>query len=113
MRVEVQQLFDEVTAHKEKIVEFSLERKRRLSSLLAFDMLPTVTLEDIFRLTDKARFPLLWRQTLIAQTIMPTTVACEQSLSVIKHTRHINMSNETFLANVINKIHERTEEKQL
>ena len=41
--------------------------------------------------------------------VMPTTVCCEQSFSVTKHTLHANIGMKTAVAKVIVKIHEGTE----
>ena len=46
---------------------------------------------------------MLWRELTRANTIIPTTVSCEQSFSVVKHATHVNMKPATFMTNATNK----------
>ena len=70
-------------------------------------MILPISLTDVFSVLDSHSFPLLWKEFLKATTIMPTTVSCEQSFSVIKHAKHDNMKPESFIANATNKLYER------
>ena len=44
------------------------------------------------------------------RTVMPTTVCCEQSFSVVKHALHYNMKNETVVAVVTTKYNAKEKE---
>ena len=73
------------------------------------DVVTKVSLHDVFMVVERTKFPLLWREVMKIHTIIPTTVSCEQSFSVMKQSFHPNMKTRTFTARARNKIHERTE----
>ena len=50
---------------------------------------------DVFGVIPKSYFPSLWKCVVRVLTIMPTTVACEQSFSYFKRTYHSNMGEGT------------------
>ena len=60
-----------------------------------FEMPTTTNLIDVFSVVPKHHFGDLWRFVILVQTIMPTTVGCEQTLSYFKRTNHFNMSDKT------------------
>ena len=49
----------------------------------------------MFGVIPKSYFPSLWKFVVRVLTIMPTTVACEQSFSSFKRTYHSNMGEGT------------------
>ena len=69
------------------------EKKRIIREELLIPITPNLL--DVFQLVRKTSFPRLWRFVVKTMTIMPTSVACEQSFSYFKRTRHINMGDET------------------
>ena len=52
------------------------------------------TLIDVFKIIKKDEYPLLWKSVLLVLSFLPTTVACEQSFSRLKHKMHQNMDTE-------------------
>ena len=50
---------------------------------------------DVFKVIDPNNFPFLWDVVLKTLTVMPTSVACEQSFSRLRNKRHENMKLET------------------
>ena len=58
-------------------------------------MQPMATLIDAFQLVERSSYSVLWLFVVRLLTVIPTTVACEQSFSFFKRTIHINMSEET------------------
>ena len=87
------------------MVDVNNERVRELTKKVGITVLTPISLCDVFKVIKRDEFPLLWKEMVVMNTIMPTTVSCEQSFSVLKHSAHINMNDETFKANVINKLH--------
>ena len=71
-------------------------------------MMMPLSLEDVFGVLVSHKYPLLWNEFIKANTIIPTTVGCEQSFSVIKQTMHLNMKPDTFIANATYKQHEKS-----
>ena len=68
-------------------------REKKTMDLLQIQ--PTPNLIDAFEVIDRENFTNLWRFLVRVHTIIPTTVACEQSFSFFKQTIHINMSDQT------------------
>ena len=68
-------------------------REREMRLLLQTPRTPNLV--DGFGVNGKTGFNNLWRFLVRMLTIMPTTVACEQSFSFFKRTIHTNMSEET------------------
>ena len=68
-------------------------REREMRHLLQVPRTPNLV--DAFGVVGKAGYNNLWRFFVRMLTIMPTTVACEQSFSFFKRTIHSNMSEET------------------
>ena len=52
---------------------------------------------------------MVWNEILKIKTVMPTTVCCEQSFSVLKHVLHKNMAVKTMTAKVTMKLHQNVE----
>ena len=69
------------------------EKERKIREELRIPIMPNLL--DVFQFTQKTSFPGLWRFVMKVMTIIPTSVACEQSFSYFKRTRHINMGDET------------------
>ena len=69
------------------------EKDKRLRQFLHVPI--TYNLLDVFEIFPRAVLKNLWLFVVRTLTIMPTTVACEQSFSYFKRTQHINMSEET------------------
>ena len=69
------------------------EKERKVREELQIPIMPNLL--DVFQFAQKTSFPRLWRFVMKTMTIMPTSVACEQSFSYFKRTRHINMGDET------------------
>ena len=55
----------------------------------------TITLLDVFEEIGRDDYPELWNNVLQLLSLMPTSVGCEQSFSVLKHKLHTNMKKET------------------
>ena len=77
--------------------------------MVGFPFHKKCSLLDAFQFVEKEKCPLLWREAMKLVIAMPTTVCCEQSFSVTKHTLHANMGMKTAVAKVIVKMHEGTE----
>ena len=54
-----------------------------------------ITLLDVFEEIGRDDYPELWNVVLQLLSLMPTSVGCEQSFSVLKHKLHTNMKKET------------------
>ena len=107
MKNEVQKMAKEITVHQNEIIRKNQARREALSETVQFDMTMPISLADVFSVVDSGNYPLLWNEYLKANTIMPTTVCCEQSFSVMKRSTHINMKPESFITNATNKLYER------
>ena len=109
LKIEVMMLSREMTDKKNSILEGFRQRISKAAELTGFDVGSKVSLHDIFMVIERGKYPLLWKEVMKIHTIIPTTVSCEQSFSVMKHSFHPNMKTRTFTARARNKIHERTE----
>ena len=109
LKHEMRFLFLEINREKESILDKFRERITKAEELTGLDVVSKVSLHDVFMVVERTKFPLLWREVMKLHTIIPTTVSCEQSFSVLKHSFHVNMKTRTFTAKARNKIHERTE----
>ena len=74
--------------------------------LFGIDVSTQANLFDVFSVVGKQRLPLLWREMLKIDSIFATTVTCEQCISVMKHTIHVNVKCDTLTAKVIDKLHD-------
>ena len=105
---EVQTITNDIVNNRERIVEAHKERTR-LEALKTGNVgVGKITLCDVFKVLERTKFPLLWKEVIKMKTIMPTTVCCEQGFSVTKRAWHVNMATSTVIANVTNKIRMRT-----
>ena len=59
------------------------------------EMPPTKNLTDVFHVIPRDHFPITWNFVVRVLTILPTTVACEQSFSYFKRTVHTIMGETT------------------
>mgnify|MGYP004552267677 CR=1 FL=1 len=108
MRNEVHKMAEEITVHKIEIVYKNQVRRKLLSEAVEIEIVIPISLDDVFSVLESRNYPLLWKEQMKAHTIMPTTVGCEQSFSVIKRCTHVNMKPESFIANATNKLYERS-----
>ena len=108
---EVRKMANEINIHKEEIIRVNRERKMAVSQKVGFDVVTAISVTDAFTVLDSQQYPLLWTEYLKANTIVPTTVSCEQSFSVTKHAIHTNMKPVNFIANVTNKLYEKATTK--
>ena len=99
----------EINIKKNSILDGFNQRISRATELTGYDVVSKVTFHDVFMVVERGKYPLLWREVMKLHTIIPTTVSCEQSFSVLKHSFHVNMKTRNVIANARNKIHERTE----
>ena len=106
MRPEAQQMAGELLKCKSQINNVNRERRRLISEDVGFDVELLISLDDVFSVLESRRYPLLWRGLIKANTIIKTTVICEQSFSVSKHSTHLNMKPATFITNATNKCYE-------
>ena len=60
-----------------------------------FEMPTTTNLIVVFSVVPKNHFGDLWRFVIRVQTIVPSTVGCEQTFSYFKRTNHFNVSDKT------------------
>ena len=68
---------------------------REMAMVNLLQIRPVPNLVDAFKAVPKDQFPLVWRFLVRTLTILPTTVACEQSFRYLKRTLHANMSETT------------------
>ena len=97
-----------VMTNRDVIVGVAEERLGRLGSrekdVRSEIQAPTIpNIIDVFRVFPREGFPILWRLVRVL-TIMPTTVACEQSFSYLKRTLHSNMGEETAKFFIISRL---------
>ena len=86
--------FERLVRNKtEQRLFLSSDREKELRRLLQTHT--TSNLIDVFGVIARSYFPALWRFVVRVLTIMPTTVACEQSFSFFKRTYHHNMGEGT------------------
>ena len=86
--------FERLVRNKtEQRLFLSSDREKELRRLLQTHT--TSNLIDVFGVIGRSYFPALWRFVVRVLTIMPTTVACEQSFSFFKRTYHHNMGEGT------------------
>ena len=109
MQREMIMLFHDINRQRDSILDKFWQRIARAEELAGFEIVSRLSLHDVFMVIERSKFPLLWREAMKLRTIIPTTVTCEQSFSVMKNLFHPNMKTTTFTANARNKIHERTE----
>ena len=69
------------------------EKEKKIREDLCIPIKPD--LRDVFKVVPKASFPKFLRFVVRNMTIIPTSVACEQSFSYFKRTQHINMGEKT------------------
>ena len=79
------------------------ETRSPITDIVGFVVKIKRNLFDIFHFVPREKYPLLWDESVKLNTIIPTTVSCEQSFSVIKNTQHKNKSTVTVFANVTTK----------
>ena len=108
LRYEVLLMAEEISVHRMEIFNRNQARRKLLSKAVEIEMVMPISLTDVFSVLESRKFPLHWKEYLKTNVIMPTTVCCEQSFSVIKQSTHINMKPETFIANATNKLYERS-----
>ena len=84
---------DEVLARTSERLVSLTTRERETMELLQTPS--TTNLIDAFHVIDRHQFYNLWRYVVRALTIIPTSVACEQSFSFFKRTIHTKMSEQT------------------
>ena len=99
----------DVLSHRDVIVMAAGERLGPLSSRekdvrTEIQTPPTPSIIDVFGVLIRQNFSLMWRFVVRLLTIMPTTVACEQSFSNLKRTLHSNMGEETAKIFVISRL---------
>ena len=58
------------------------------------NMQETITLLDVFEKVERADYPDVWSEVLKLLSIMPTSVGCERTFSILKHKLHPNMKKE-------------------
>ena len=97
----------DIITNREQIINQSKQRTNAVSVKLGFEIEPTTTLQDVFPFVSREKYQGLWREALKLRTIMPTTVSCEQSFSVLKHTLHVNASMERATGRARVKLHEK------
>ena len=97
---------EEITIHETRIDSINRKRRMLVSKAVGFDVEMSISLEDVFSVVDSFQYPLLWRAFIRANTIIPATVSCERSFSVIKQTMHVNMNPDTYNKSATNKLHE-------
>ena len=105
LKDEVERIVCEILTKSQQIIEVYNQRRLRLTEKAGIDVLTQVNLSDVFQVVKREAYPLLWGEMVKTLTVLPTTVSCEQCFSVVKHSIHVNMKAETFIANVTNKLH--------
>ena len=108
MRREVLKISEEILINQNRIKKVNQTRRKISTEALGFEIEMSTSLEDVFSVVDSKDYPLLWMEYIKANTIIPTTVCCERSFSVIKQSTHTNMKTNTFIANATKKLHEKT-----
>ena len=84
---------DQVLLRANQRSDCGTTRDKKMKELLQIQTTPNLTYA--FHVVDTPDFPNLWRFLVRVHTIIPTTVACEQSFSFFKRTIHVNMSDQT------------------
>ena len=89
-----------VHLNRGQIIKESHERRSQLRAVerniykeLSTTNVPNLL--DVFSVIPKEAFPKLWAFVVKFLTVIPTSVACEQSFSYFRRTIHTNMSEET------------------
>ena len=113
LKQEVENIYLEIRFHINTINSICQERCTRLSQLVGIPIVSPVNLNDVFGVVRRESYPLLWREIMKINSIFATTVCCEQCFSVVKRSIHVNMKTNTFVANVVNKLHEGSKRKYL
>ena len=90
LAIELSQMGEEIRHHPEWEICLNITDST-ISSRVEFEVLREISVQDIFLHISKEKYPLLWKETVKMRTIIPTTVCCEQSFSVVKHSLHNNM----------------------
>ena len=96
----------DLNVNKRQILDAFQKRVEEMSHKVGFVVESRLSLTDVFQVVDREAYPLLRRSLTKLMTILPTTVSCERCFSVIKRSIHTNMKSDTFIANVMNKLHE-------
>ena len=104
LRDEVGRIIHEMLTNKNEVVDVYNKRLSALTRKMGMSVQSQIDIGDVFKVVKMDNYPLLRREILRFNTIMPSTVSCERCFSVIKHTIHINMNAETFIENVTNKL---------
>ena len=107
MRRDVLKISEEILINQNRIKNVNQTRREISSDALGFEIEMSTSLADVFSVVNSRNYPLLWREYVKANTIIPTTVCCERSFSVIKHSTHTNMKTNTFIANATKKHHKK------
>ena len=97
----------------ERLSKNDEEKNCWISLSLGFQVEVKSTFIDALQFVEMKRYPRLRKQSKKLTTLMPTTVCCEQSISVLKHVMYKNMKDETTWAKVMTRMHDRTEQKQI
>ena len=113
MMDEVCRIIEETNQRQEEIRQLLYDKNRDMSEAVGFDVEIEMTFVEALQIVGREQYPLLWREIQKMKTVMATTVCCEQSFSVLKHSLHVNMNKETVIANITSKFHKRTEATQI
>ena len=103
---EIVRLSGDLNVNKRQILDAFQKRVEEMSHKVGFVVESRLSLTDVFQVVDREAYPLLRRSLTKLMTILPTTVSRERCFSVIKRSIHTNMKSDTFIANVMNKLHE-------
>ena len=103
---EVERMTQEILTRKNAIIKVNRERSRAVSKTVGFPVVTPIGVADVFTVLDSRDYPLIWREYIKSNTIVPTTVSCERSFSVTKYSIHLNMKGDSIIASVTNKLHE-------
>ena len=109
LAAEVERAREEIIQHHEFTVH-SDKISSSITSQVGFKVTRTPSFQDAFLFIERGKYPLLWKEMVKLRTVMPTTVCCEQSFSVVKHALHCNMKNETVVAVVTTKYNAKEKE---
>ena len=85
--------------------------KKDASERVGFDVQIEPSLQILVQFVEKQNYPVLWKEVQKMKTVIATTVCCEQSFGVLKHTIHTNMKKRTAIANITAKYQQRSEER--
>ena len=80
-----------------------------MTALVGFEAETESSFQAILPFVERRNYPNVWKEIVKMKTVIPATVCCEQSFTILKHALHRNMATKTIMAKVTLKCHENVE----